>query len=297
MDAIGFGALNLDVIYRVNEIPKEDEECFVESIEIHPGGSAANTIVGLARLNMKTGYIGKVGSDEKGKILIGDFQKEGVDTTGVIRSEGRSGCAMVFVDGKGCRAILIDPGVNDTILYNEIDTDYVSKFRVLHLTSFVCGQNDASFRSQTRLVNEIDISISFDPGIMYVRRGLDDLRDIIKRTTIFMPNEREIHLLTGKNYREAAIEIIELGTEIVAVKLGRKGCYITDGREEIKLPAMTVKPVDTTGAGDAFNTGFLYGYLKEKSLEECGKLGNLVASLSVLKIGARTGLPREENLR
>ncbi len=296
MDVIGFGAINLDKIYRVDKIPKEDEEGFVKDVELHPGGSAANTIVGLARLNMRTGYLGKVGNDKEGRILLEDFRREGVETRGIIVSEGRSGNAMIFVDEKGHRAILVDPGVNDTISYDEIDTDYVTRFRMIHLTSFVCRNGDLSLKSQKKLVNEVDIAVSFDPGMIYAEMGIKELKDIISKTTIFMPNEKEIHTLTGENYRDASMYIIELGAEIVVVKLGERGCYITDGKKEIEVPALSVKPMDTTGAGDAFNAGFIYGYLKGKSLEECGRLGNLVAALSIQKVGARTGLPREDEL-
>ncbi len=91
--AIGFGALNLDKIYTVDKIPREDEEGFVIDLKLSPGGSAANTIVGLSRLGIETAYIGKVGSDEEGRILLADFEREGVSTAFVIRADGRSGTA------------------------------------------------------------------------------------------------------------------------------------------------------------------------------------------------------------
>jgi len=115
MDVIGFGALNLDKVYRVNRIPGIEDEVFVKDVEVHPGGSAANTIVGLSRLGMKTGYIGKVGKDEDGKFLLEDLKREGVDTHNVIVEDGRTGNALILVDDNGNRAIIVDPGVNDTI--------------------------------------------------------------------------------------------------------------------------------------------------------------------------------------
>jgi sugar/nucleoside kinase (ribokinase family) len=83
---------------------------------------------------------------------------------------------------------------------------------------------------------------------------------------------------------------------VVAVKLGDEGCYVTNGKEEHKIPGLTVPVVDTTGAGDAFCAGFLYGQLKNKSLLECGKIGNFVASRCVEKMGARQGLPYANDL-
>ena len=112
MSVVGFGALNLDKIYLVDKIPKADEEGFVRDLQLFPGGSAANTIVGLARLGIKTAYIGKVGSDEEGRILLTDLRNEGVDTSCIIKAQGRSGTALIFVDEGGNRAILVDPGIN-----------------------------------------------------------------------------------------------------------------------------------------------------------------------------------------
>ncbi|AIG97176.1 MULTISPECIES: carbohydrate kinase family protein [Archaeoglobus] len=289
--AIGFGALNLDKIYTVDKIPREDEEGFVIDLKLSPGGSAANTIVGLSRLGIETAYIGKVGSDEEGRILLADFEREGVSTDFVIRAEGRSGTAMIFVDEKGNRAILVDPGVNDTIAYDEIDVDSARKYDLIHLTSFICKNGLDSLNSQKRIVEEFD-SVSFDPGMPYAERGLGDMEKILKNTTIFLPNRQEIEMLFSEDYRTAAERCIEMGIEIVAVKLGSEGCWIKKGDREVTVKPVSTKVVDTTGAGDAFNAGFLYGYLKGKDIEECGRLGNFVAAKCIEKYGAREGLPR-----
>jgi sugar/nucleoside kinase (ribokinase family) len=296
-DVVGFGALNLDRLFRVNRLAKEEEESFIsDSIETC-GGSAANAIVGLARLNCKVGFIGKVGCDREGDLLVNDFQKEKVDTKAVIRSEnGKSGLVMGFVDKTGARALYINSGVNDVIKSSEIDVEYASRARFLHLTSFV---GEESFRSQKRLLDALpeDVRVSFDPGALYARKGFDGLEPIIKRTSVLMPNAVELELLTGEgDYCRGADSIVGKGVEIVAVKLGGSGCYVTDGRERLLIEPFRVEVVDTTGAGDAFCAGFLYGLLRDKSLYECGRLGNFVASRCVMKMGARTGLPFAKDL-
>jgi ribokinase len=113
-----------------------------------------------------------------------------------------------------------------------------------------------------------------------------------------MPNALELEQLTGeKDPRKGAEVILEMGVKIVVVKLGAKGCYITDGEEKVTVESFPVKVVDTTGAGDAFNAGFLYGLLDNKNnLYECGRLGNFVASRSVTTNGARAGLPYQKEL-
>jgi ribokinase len=296
-DVIGFGALNVDKLFRVNRIAAAEEESFIEGYNETCGGSAANTVVGLARLGCKVGFIGKVGCDREGDMLVADFCKEDVDTTGVIRAkQGKSGSVLGFVDKKGARALNIDSGVNDTITPDEINTEYVSQARFLHLTSFV---GEKSFQTQKKLLETLPntVKVSFDPGVLYARKGLAQLEPIIKKAHIFMPNAFELELITGKtDYCQGADFLVGRGVKIVAVKLGGDGCYVTDGRERHLVKAFRVKVVDTTGAGDAFCAGFLYGLLNDRSLYECGRLGNFVASRCIMKMGARAGLPFVKDL-
>lgn len=296
-DVVGFGALNMDKLFRVNRIAGAGEEVFIKDFEESCGGSAANTVVGLARLGCKTGFIGKVANDREGKMLIEDFIKEGVDISGILHAKnGRSGTAMGFVDDKGERALYVDPGVNDTIEFDEINKECAFDTHFLHLTSFI---GEKSFQNQKKLVELLpeNVKVSFDPGELYAIKGLGELEAIIKRTFVLMPNQREIKLLTeAKDYRKGAEILLEKGAKIVAVKLGSKGCYVTDGKQSYQIDRFNVKVVDTTGAGDAFCVGFLYGLIKGKNLFECGKLGNFVASKCVMKIGARAGLPYLEDL-
>ena len=295
-DVVGFGALNVDKLFKVSKIASEEEESFVTGFEEACGGSAANTIVGLARLGCKVGFIGKVAGDREGKMLFEDFRREGVDTRGIIMAKyGRSGTAMGFVDHKGERALYVDPGVNDTIEFKEIDKEYVFKTKFLHLTSFI---GEKSLQAQKKLIAMLpeNVKISLDPGELYARRGAM-LEPMIKKTFVLMPHAKELELLTGKaHYKKGAEILCRKDVKVVAVKLGSKGCYVTDGKESHLIAAFEVKVVDTTGAGDAFCAGFLYGLISGQSLYECGRIGNFVASRCIMKMGARPGLPRLADL-
>jgi ribokinase len=297
-DVVGFGALNVDKLFRVNKIAGAEEEGFIMDCEETCGGSAANTTVGLARLGCKVGFIGKVADDREGKMLIEDFRKEGVDTDGIIHAKnGRSGTVMGFVDKKGERALYVDPGVNDSITFDEINKEYASQTKFLHLTSFV---GEKSFQTQKKLVEATpkNVKLSLDPGELYARKGLATLESLVKRALVLMPNRSELELLTQKtDYRKGAEFLLEKGVRIVAVKLGNKGCYVTDEKESHLIEAFKVKVVDTTGAGDAFCAGFLYGLINDKRLYECGRLGNFVASRCIMRMGARSGLPHLDDLK
>jgi ribokinase len=296
-DVIGFGALNIDMLFKVKKLACAEEESFIEDYAEACGGSAANTIVGLARLACEVGFIGKVADDPEGKLQIDNFKTEGVNIDGVtLATRGRSGTVMGFVDRKGARALYINSGVNDLIESREIKWEYVSQTKFLHLSSFV---GEKSFRAQKKLLSSLpeEVKISFDPGSLYAQKGFAVLEPMIKNSYVLMPNLIELEQMTGvTDYRKGADFMIAMGVKIVAVKLGAKGCYVTDGNEKLSIEPFKVKVVDTTGAGDAFDAGFLYGLLRGKTLYECGQLANFVASQSVMAMGARTGLPYAKDL-
>jgi ribokinase len=296
-DVVGFGALNVDKLFKVNRIAAAEEESFILSHSESCGGSAANTIVGLARLDCKVGFVGKVAGDRDGAMLLEDFEKEHVDTAGLIRvGQGDSGQVMGFVDNEGDRALYIDSGVNDAITLKEVNLDYISRALFLHLTSFVGKQ---SFETQKQILKALpaNVKVSFDPGALYAGKGYAALEPIIKRSHVMMPNASELKLISGQeDYCKGADFLISRGVKVLAVKLGADGCYVTDGRERLRIEAFKIKAVDTTGAGDAFCAGFLFGLLNNKGLQDCGRLGNFVASRCVLKMGARAGLPYLKDL-
>lgn len=296
-DVIGFGALNVDTLLKVDKIAGAEEESFVHDITEACGGSAANTMVGLARLGCKVGFVGKIADDHEGQLQIECFKKEGVNTDGIIRSaKGKSGVCLGFVDKKGQRALYLSPGVNDSIESEEIRASYITDTQFLHLSSFV---GETSFRTQKKLMSFLpdSVKVSFDPGSIYAQKGLSAIEPIVQRSFVMMPNAIELELLTGKtSIPEGAQKLVDMGVKIVAVKMGDKGCYVTNGKEKKIVPPYKVTAVDTTGAGDAFDAGFLYGLIQNRSLEECGRLGNFVGSRCVMKMGARDGLPTSNEL-
>jgi len=294
-DVICFGALNLDRICKVDHIAREDEESRVFEIVESPGGSAANTAAILSTLGVKVGFIGKVASDREGEILLSSLKDAGVDVSGVIISEsGTSGVVFGFVDSRGQRALYVAPGVNDELEFSELNIGYARVSKFLHLTSFV---GEKPFTAQKKLVESLEgVKITLDPGMIYARKGLESLRPLLRRCFAFFPSRVEMEMLTGEDYLSGARKILEEGVKIVAVKLGEDGCYVTDGEISHHVGAFRVRAVDTTGAGDAFSAGFIYGLLKGKSLKECGILGNFLASRVVQGFGARANLPKKEEL-
>ncbi|MDR0492945.1 MAG: carbohydrate kinase family protein [Nitrososphaerota archaeon] len=296
-NVIGFGALNVDTLLKVDKIAGAEDESFIHDYGEACGGSAANTIVGLARLGCKVGFIGKVADDPQGNLQVDCFKAEGVNTDGIIHApKGKSGVCFGFIDKKGARALYINPGVNDNIEFRELQANYITDTQFLHISSFV---GEKSFRTQKKLMSFLPdtVKVSFDPGALYAQKGLAAIEPLIQNSYIMMPNLAELELLTGEtDIPKGAALLLQMGAKIVVVKLGAKGCYVTNGTEKRTIEPFKVSVVDTTGAGDAFNAGFLYGLLHNKPLFECGRLGNFVASRSVTKMGARDGLIYEKDL-
>ena len=275
VDVIGFGALNVDKLHTVENIACNDEESFIKSQKDTPGGSAANTVIGLARLGCPTSIIGKIAEDD-------DADK------------GNTGKVLGFVDEKGERCLYVDPGVNDEIVLDEINLLNLSKCKIMHYTSFVGD----SFKTQIELLDKLNDNtlLSFDPGMLYVQKGLKELKPILDKTDILLINENELRLLYEDYYKaidcadelsvkEIAVHILDEGIQTVVVKKGSEGVFAITDSEECDVGTYECSVVDTTGAGDSFNSGFLYGKLNGYSLEESCKIGNWVASKAIEGFG------------
>jgi len=301
IEVVGLGALNIDHIYQVERI-LDDGETVVNEAKSFPGGSAANTIHGLAKLGVKTGFIGAIGDDAEGNTLLQDFQKVGVDASQVrVKAEAKTGSVLDLSDRLERRSLYVIPGANSLLTMNDLDLDYINQTRMLHLSSFA---DDRQFKVLLELIDGLDSSVrvSFAPGALYAAKSLKALKPILSRTEVLFLNQNEIRELTGKDFKEGAESCLKQGCHTVVVTLGKgashnsfmASSYIRDIENEyiVEPNNKSIIPViDTTGAGDAFATGFLYGLLKGKGLEECGRFGNIIAHFSISKIGAREGLP------
>ena len=302
---VGLGALNIDYLYQVERIV-DDGEVVVNEVVSSPGGSAANTIYGLARLGVKTGFIGMVGDDAEGKTLLQDSQQAGVDISQVgVKTGAKTGSVLCLSDRLGRRSLYVVPGANSLLTTDDLKLAYINQAKLLHLSSFA---DDEQFKVLLQLIDRAGLTtkLSFAPGMLYAGKGLKTLAPILSKTHILFINQGEMQQLTGENITVGAEICLNHGCRVVVVTLGRgirlelgkEGVttisYIRDANNEYKIEPISQDigvQVDTTGAGDAFATGFLYGLLKGKDLKQCGQLGDIIALFSITKLGARQGLP------
>jgi ribokinase len=298
LDIVGWGALNVDRLCHVNEFAPEDGETFIYNETKSCGGSASNTIIGTAKLGLNSGYIGKIGSDSNGQMMKEYLEENNVNTEHLIESDGETGEVIGFVDNEGNRKLYVTPKINDGISNEEIDRNYLLNTKILHLTSFVGLNENTSIDTQFELLEELSskITVSFDPGMLYVNKGQDFMEKLIEFTDILLINETELLITTDEDDFEKAVEKVAPKVDILVVKRSTNGSFIKKGDEEYEIGIFDVDTVDTTGAGDAYNAGFLYGYIKGYSLEESGILGSYIAAQSTTKVGATEAIPKIEEI-
>jgi len=306
VEVVGIGAMNMDQLYGVERI-LVDGEASVKEFSFHPGGSAANTIYGMAKLGVRTGFIGALGDDEIGEALAEDFAKVGVDVSRIrVKKGAKTGSALCLSDNQGRRSLYIMPGANSLLEIEDIDLEYINQAKILCLSSFV---HEAQFELQKRVIAQLNrsVKISFAPGSIYTVKGIQQLAPLLNKTYLLFINRSEMRQLTGEDFAAGAKKCLEQGCHIVVTTLGNAETKLTRKTSRATLVAhilssegeylieSKVKPaapiVDTTGAGDAFAAGFLYGFLKGKDLRQCGFLGDIMARFCISKRGAREGLP------
>lgn len=322
-DVVGFGALNLDHLYVVPRLI-EDGGVEVLSSTAEPGGSAANTIYGLAKLGLRCGFVGVVGDDDAGNAILRSFEEVGVDTSRLHVERGAAtGQTICITAGEGQKAIYIIPGANSVLESADLDLAYLGDARCVHLSSFV---DESAFSRQLRLVDDLPAGtkVTFALDALYARRGLDAMTGLLRRCTVLLANAEELRQLTGRELHAAADACLDLGCDVVVATFGsgeaeREGPAAARGREAIAariwtrrggkrgketvqnaVPAVRTRDAtvaDTVGAGDAFAAGFLFGLLSRRfGLEKCGALGHTAAQFSLAELGARKGLPTRDEL-
>jgi sugar/nucleoside kinase (ribokinase family) len=290
-DAVALGLNAVDYLIVVPHFPEFNTKIPLISHTLAPGGQCATTMVTLARLGLRTRYIGSAGSDDLGRIQIDSIASEGVECSGVKVVEGaESQIAFIIVDQvSGERTILWKRDERLTIATNEVDGEAVTSGRVLHLDGHDVGASitAARYAREAGVPTVLDIDNAY-PGF----EELLPLIDFIICSGTFterMTGEPDLRLGLKKLAESS-------GSPFVAATVGREGVLAFFHGQYIHSPAFRVDCQDTTGAGDAFHGGFIYGLLGGFSVEESLRFANAVAGLNCCQVGARTGLPSLEQV-
>jgi ribokinase len=300
INVIGFGALNFDYLYTVDALAYGDQQVAIKKTLQSPGGSSANTIYGLAKLGIKTGFIGAVGDDLDGEQILTQMRKLKIEVSKIrVITHEHTSKVFVFIDDKGERAMYSLPGASNIFRVRENDIEWLSKSKYI-IFSPMPGNEQLQYQNEIIAQIHRNTRIVFMPGALFSKYGFSGLEQIVNNSYLIILNRRELQELTGREHLSGAKWLVENGCHVVAVTLGKEGCYIYDDKTSATVPTPELpkdKIVDSTGAGDAFAAGLIYGLLRGKPLLEAALLGNLAARACVRGLGARFGLPEEGLLK
>jgi sugar/nucleoside kinase (ribokinase family) len=254
--------------------------------QLTSGGSASNTIHGLAKLGLQTSYIGKIGSDSYGKIFSDDLKQNKISPV-LLNSKNESGCALTFITPDSERTFATFLGAAVELCADDLTPELFEGYDLLHLEGYLIF-NNALVEKAVALAKSKGLHISIDlASFNVVEANREFLLKIIKDSVdIVFANEEEAKALTGEEPEKALLTIAEL-CDIAVVKIGSKGSMVKRGNDMVRVEAIKAKAIDTTGAGDLYASGFLYGLSQGWNLGKCARLGSLTAGKVVETLGAK----------
>ena len=292
-DAVGFGLNAVDHLIVVPGYPAFDTKVRFTQYEKSAGGQTASAMVALQRLGLTTAYAGRFGADEDGRFGLMSLEYEGVDLQYAETIEGADNqVAFIIIDSQsGERTIIWDRDERLSYRPDEAPIELAACGRVLHLDA----HDPPACAAMARAARSAGSIVTVDVDNIY-----DRLPELLPLVDVLITSSEFPRRLTGiSNKRDSLIEIkSRYGCAIVGATLGAQGALVYTEGQFIESPAFAVPGGcrDTTGAGDAFHAGFIYGMLNAWELETCLKLGNAVAALKCRALGARAALPTADEL-
>lgn len=294
-DLLVAGEINPDLILSGNVIPEFGQvEKLVDTAALTIGSSSAIFACGAARLGLNVAFIGLCGDDVFGKFMLNEMSKRGVDVSHVIvRKDGQTGLSVILNNGID-RAILTHSGLIADLQASAIADSLLAQARHLHVASYFLQtklQPDlpALFKRAQSLGLTTSLDTNYDPSEKWI--GFDELLAV---TNAFLPNEAEAKSLTSAENAEEAATKLQSKVEALAIKLGKDGALGISKSQRVQVESIPVKVVDTVGAGDSFDAGFMYGYLNDWELEKSLRLACVCGALSTQQAGGTNGQPTLE---
>lgn len=293
-DLVVVGEINADLILSGNVIPAFGQiEQVVDYADLTLGSSAIIFACGAAKLGLRTAFIGKVGDDLFGRYMLESIEARGIGVSGIIIDHRVGTGLSVILANEGDRAILTYPGSIPELQHKEIDFSLLSQCRHIHLSSyFLLEKLQPEVASLFKRAKENGLSVSLDTNYDPAELWNGNLKKCLPYVDVFLPNDREAMQISGENDVEKALQRLSEEISTVVIKRGEHGAIaIRDQDTIVKQSAVTVEVVDTVGAGDSFDAGFMYGYLQDWTLEKTLEFAVACGSISTLQTGGTTGQP------
>jgi ribokinase len=284
------GSINIDLVARAERIPASGETVRGIEFKTHSGGKGANQAVAIARLGYPVRMIGKVGNDAFGKQLRSGLQQAGVDVSAVGQVDDSSGVAVIVVSPEGNNIIVVTPGANAALRPVDLDANLeVIRNAQVVLTQLETAMETVEYLAE--LCEREGVPLMLDPAPPQTLSPA-----LMRRVSWFTPNETEALFYTKAGTKEShqtiAGRLLDEGAAGVVLKLGSSGIYLRDRKDlDVLVPAFSVKAVDTTAAGDAFNGAFAVGLVLGHAPKNSAQFAAAAAAISVTRAGAQPSMP------
>jgi sugar/nucleoside kinase (ribokinase family) len=289
LEIIVAGDANADLI--LQEVPQLelDKELLAQDMDLVLGGSSTITAFNLSRLGAKTGFCGVLGEDFFGTFVQERLKWAGVDLKFLRRPKGAKTGLTVWMTRGSRRAGVTYAGTIAALRPQDVPDEYLATAKHLHVGAyFFLEKLHAGAAGLFKRAKKLGLTTSLDCNYDPREKWDSNIRKVLAYTDVFFPNEDEATKLTGKSdLREAAAELGKLA-KVVAIKMGAKGALVHSAEGTFDVPVVKVKCVETTGAGDSFNAGFLTEFVRGASLKDCARAGAKAGARSVTKPGGTT---------
>jgi sugar/nucleoside kinase (ribokinase family) len=281
------GEINVDLILQgYTDFPVPGKEILVRDSQLVLGSASAIMAMGLARLGTPVAFVGKVGDDVWGRYCLDDMAGRGIDLSRVIRGGPLKTGITVAITSPADRALVTYLGAIAALTAEDVTDAVMKGFDHLHVSSYFMqealrpGCRDVFARAR-----RLSLTTSLDPGFDPSEKWGDDLRQTLLEADLFFPNEVELRGLGGHSDVAECLKRLDNGHTRIVAKLGRDGAATLENGRLLHVPALPIEPLDTTGAGDSFNAGFLHAWLEGAPLVECLRLGAACGALSTRGLG------------
>ena len=282
--------VNTDIVNKISTATKDIPSTLAS------GGSAANTIHGLANLGVETGFIGTIGHDDFGNAFLNDLKQTNIEPK-LFYSQQETGRANTLISADGERTFATFLGAAVELNGDDLTLDHFKDYDYLHIEGYLVFNHDLLIKAG-KLAEQLGMTVSLDlASYNVVEANLEFLKEFVSTYVhIVFANEEEAKAFTGKQPEEALNDIAEM-VDIAIVKVGDKGSFIQKGDEIFNVPIVPVNCIDTTGAGDLYAAGFLYGFVNDFELNDCGYLGAILSGNVIEVIGAKMNQERWTSIK
>lgn len=281
------GETNLDLIlYGLPEIMPVERELLASNFKMTLGGSSSILAHNLAALGSRVGFVTRVGDDEMGAIALARLAEAGVELSHATRIENKVTGVTIVLPHESRRHMLTYLGVMEEMKVSDFDMAYITSSRHFHISSlFLQTGLQRDLPLLFRRLKELGMTLSLDTNDDPADRWGGVLEELLDLTDVFLPNEDEVKRITGADTLEGALETLLGRVPVVVVKCGARGAVVQQHRSLTWIEARAVRPVDTIGAGDSFNAGFLHAFAQGQDPVMAAKLGVATGALSTLRSG------------